>query len=164
MGITSKPKLGGGLAEDYDVREYRPGDPVNLIHWKLTSKRDDDVMIREPLVTERGKALLTFDLYGDPTTIGKTFGCLTWCVLWLLNYSVQPYIRWYDNQSDLVRTAQVSSFPEFYSLLVQIFSSRVPLTGKSVAGEDYDDYTWRYHISAKIYGTSHERPEVITGE
>lgn len=43
-----KPKYGGGYSEEHDLREYRPGDTVNSIHWKLSSKMDD-VIVREPL-------------------------------------------------------------------------------------------------------------------
>ena len=35
-----KPKHGGGYAEEHELREYRPGDMVNSIHWKLSSKTD----------------------------------------------------------------------------------------------------------------------------
>lgn len=43
------PKYGGGYSEEHDLREYRPGDTVNTIHWKLSSKTDQ-VIVREPLV------------------------------------------------------------------------------------------------------------------
>lgn len=46
-----KPKYGGGYSEEHDLRQYRPGDTVNTIHWKLSSKMDD-VIVREPLVRE----------------------------------------------------------------------------------------------------------------
>ena len=46
-----KPKYGGGFAEDYELRGYRPGDPPNSIHWKLSSKTDD-LIVRESLVPE----------------------------------------------------------------------------------------------------------------
>ena len=46
---TLKPKYGGGYSEEHDLREYRPGDTVNSIHWKLSSKVDD-VIVREPLI------------------------------------------------------------------------------------------------------------------
>ncbi|MDD4124849.1 MAG: DUF58 domain-containing protein [Eubacteriales bacterium] len=154
MGITSKPKPGGGFAEDYDIRGYRPGDPINLIHWKLTSKRDD-IMIREPLITERGKALLTFNLYGDSAVLAQTFGCLAWCVLWLLRYSIQPHIKWYDNLNGCERTVQVASHIELLSLLIQLFSSRVPPTGKSVSGVKYDGFAWQYHITVMSFEDTH---------
>ena len=43
------PKYGGGYSEEHDLREYRPGDTVNTIHWKLSSKTDE-VIVREALV------------------------------------------------------------------------------------------------------------------
>ena len=46
-----KPKYGGGYSEEHDLREYQPGDTVNSIHWKLSSKTDK-VIVREPLVRE----------------------------------------------------------------------------------------------------------------
>lgn len=45
-----KPKYGGGYSEEHDLREYRPGDTVNSIHWKLSSKTDE-VIVREPLIS-----------------------------------------------------------------------------------------------------------------
>ena len=46
-----KPKYGGGYSEEHDLREYRPGDTINSIHWKLSSKMDE-VIVREPLERE----------------------------------------------------------------------------------------------------------------
>ena len=43
-----RPKYGGGFAEEHDLREYRPGDMSNSIHWKLSSKADK-LIVREAL-------------------------------------------------------------------------------------------------------------------
>ncbi len=61
--VNLKPKYGGGFSEDHDLREYRPGDTVNSIHWKLSSKMDD-VIIREPLVQENSKVFLVLSRVG----------------------------------------------------------------------------------------------------
>ena len=47
--VQLKPKYGGGYSEEHDLREYHPGDTVNSIHWKLSSKTDE-VIVREPLI------------------------------------------------------------------------------------------------------------------
>ncbi|MBR1457001.1 MAG: DUF58 domain-containing protein [Oscillospiraceae bacterium] len=52
-----KPKYGGGFSEEHDLREYRAGDTVNSIHWKLSSKLDD-VIVREPLERENKDVFL----------------------------------------------------------------------------------------------------------
>lgn len=37
---------GDDPGETYDIREYRSGDSIRQIHWKLSGKLDD-IMIRE---------------------------------------------------------------------------------------------------------------------
>ena len=49
-----KPKYGGGFAEDHELRQYRPGDMMNSVHWKISSKMDE-LIVREALVPENDK-------------------------------------------------------------------------------------------------------------
>lgn len=58
-----KPKYGGGYSEEHDLREYQPGDTVNSIHWKLSSKTDK-VIVREPLVRENDSIYLVLAAAG----------------------------------------------------------------------------------------------------
>ena len=55
-----KPKYGGGFAEDHELRPYRPGDAINSVHWKLSSKTDD-LIVREPLLPENEKIYLVLE-------------------------------------------------------------------------------------------------------
>ena len=64
-----------GPGEDYDLREYRPGDPMRSVHWKLSSKWD------ELIVRERGEAAsplpaLTLDRFGTPEELDGLLGRL----------------------------------------------------------------------------------------
>lgn len=59
-----KPKYGGGYSEEHDLREYQPGDTVNSIHWKLSSKTDK-VIVREPLVRENDSIYLVLAAAGE---------------------------------------------------------------------------------------------------
>ena len=43
QGVRLRPRPGGGPGEDYDLRDYRAGDPLRAIHWKLSSKRDEQI-------------------------------------------------------------------------------------------------------------------------
>ena len=58
-----KPKYGGGFSEEHDLREYRPGDTVNSIHWKLSSKTDK-VIVREPLENANKDVFLVLSRIG----------------------------------------------------------------------------------------------------
>lgn len=44
--VRLQVKYGGGYAEEHELREYRPGDPMNSVHWKLSSKTDS-MIVRE---------------------------------------------------------------------------------------------------------------------
>ena len=76
-GKRLRPKHGGGFAEEHDIREYRAGDPLNAVHWKLSAKLDE-LLIREPLVADRGELRLLMDLFGSRDTLESVFGKLTY--------------------------------------------------------------------------------------
>ena len=56
--ITLKPKPGGGYSEEHELRPYRQGDPLNVIHWKLSSKLDETI-VREPQLMKRKRITLS---------------------------------------------------------------------------------------------------------
>ncbi len=53
-----------GFSEEHELRPYREGDAVNLIHWKLTEKMDAPI-VREPQEQARKNIVLCMDLYDD---------------------------------------------------------------------------------------------------
>ena len=58
-----KPKYGGGYSEEHELREYRPGDAANSIHWKLSSKTDS-LIVREALERENDQIFLLLSRVG----------------------------------------------------------------------------------------------------
>lgn len=66
-GAPLRPRPGGGPGEEYELRPYRPGDPVNAIHWKLTAKQPtDEPVLRETLEPERERLVISYDHFGPP--------------------------------------------------------------------------------------------------
>lgn len=63
--ITLKPKPGGGYSEEHELRPYRQGDPLNVIHWKLSSKLDEPI-VREPQLMQRKRIALSVTPKGSP--------------------------------------------------------------------------------------------------
>ena len=59
-----KPKYGGGFSEEHDLRDYRPGDMSNSIHWKLSSKADK-LIVREALEQENKEIFLVLNQVGE---------------------------------------------------------------------------------------------------
>lgn len=82
-----RPKLGGGFAENHELRLYRPGDNLRQIHWKLTAKTGK-LILRESMEPERGRAILTMDLNGTPEELDRKLGRLLWLSRFLLEMGI----------------------------------------------------------------------------
>lgn len=83
-----RPKQGGGYAENHEIRPYHPGDTLNLVHWKLSSKMDS-LMLREPMEPDQGLMLLTLDLCGTPDELDRKLGRLLWLGKMLLDRQIR---------------------------------------------------------------------------
>lgn len=82
-----RPRPGGGYSEYHEMREYRPGDALNQIHWKLTAKTNK-LIIREPMQPDRGAVLLTLEIAGSPEELDRMYGRLLFFGHYLLERSV----------------------------------------------------------------------------
>lgn len=87
-----RPKPGGGYAENHEMREYRPGDNLNQVHWKLTAKTGH-LTIREPMEPDRGLVLLTLDIRGTAAELDRKFGRLLWLGRHLCSLGIPFEIR-----------------------------------------------------------------------
>ncbi|MDY4487487.1 MAG: DUF58 domain-containing protein [Candidatus Limivicinus sp.] len=82
-----KPKYGGGYSEEHELREYRPGDTVNSIHWKLSSKTDE-IIVREALEQANNQVFLVLSRPGEKD---RGLECLYWLSLQLCNKEI-PHV------------------------------------------------------------------------
>ena len=102
-----KPKFGGGFAENHELRPYRPGDSLNQIHWKLSSKTGD-LVIREAMEPQRGLILLTLNLRGDADTLDRKLGRLLWLGNRLLEQEVSFEVRCLSGEGLMTYTVAAS--------------------------------------------------------
>ena len=84
-----------GLSQDYELRDYRPGDPIRAIHWKLSSKRDS-LIVREPPPAGAARAAVTFDCAGSPEALDRVLGLLASVSGALLRRGVPHRVGWRD--------------------------------------------------------------------
>ena len=82
--VSLNPKYGGGYSEEHELREYRPGDTVNTIHWKLSSKTDD-IIVREALERENDQVFLVLSRPGGQD---RGLACLYWLSLHLCSREI----------------------------------------------------------------------------
>lgn len=55
--LKPKPQ---GFSEEHELRSYHEGDPLNLVHWKLSSKYDEYI-VREPQEILRREVVMIID-------------------------------------------------------------------------------------------------------
>lgn len=146
-GKGLKPKPGGGFAEDYDLREYRIGDPLNSIHWKLSSKLDE-LIVREPLISEKGKIFICMDLFGTPEDMDSTFGQLFYIAYVLLKRMIEFHICWYGQDGNL-KMVEIAERDDLFKFVVAAFSEPIPKEGKTIDSSACRKADWYYIIRPK---------------
>lgn len=96
VSLQDHPTRGSSPSiEDYELREYRPGDPLRAIHWKLSSKHDS-LVVREPAKSGQPQAAVTLDLYGDGDRLDRVLGRLWTVSHALLEQGMCHTILWLD--------------------------------------------------------------------
>ena len=113
------------IGEDYDLREYRPGDPLRSVHWKLSSKWDD-LIVREPAETIVPLVLLTFDRYGAPERLDRLLDRVTGYSHTLLAIQRPHAIQWRDRDGIPVR-CHISDEKELREALLTVLAAPAPL-------------------------------------
>ena len=125
---VSAARLGPG--EDYDLRDYRPGDPMRSVHWKLSSKWD------ELIVRERSEALvplplLTLDRFGPPEALDRLLDRLAGLSRSLLDIQRPHGVLWLDRDGQ-PQLRVVSDEKQFSDCLLDLLGSFAPLDGPSL--------------------------------
>ena len=107
-----RPKPGGGYSEEHELRQYRPGDNINSIHWKLSSKTDE-LIIREPMEPVESSTTVLLHTTGE-----LDLSHLYWLSLRLCSWNIEHVIRFgsayaqVSNETDCRRAmCQLLSLP-----------------------------------------------------
>lgn len=146
-----------GPGEDYELREYRPGDPLRSVHWKLSSKWD------ELIVKERGETvtplpLLTLDRFGTPEALDGLLDRVTGMSRALLSVQRPHAVLWLDGTGE-PQLHPVSDEREYRLLLIALLTGPAGETGPAL-----DDCrslpeaglpAFRIHIAAGEGGDGH---------
>lgn len=130
-GTALRPRPGGGPGEDYDLREYRVGDPLRSVHWKLSSKKDE-LVVRETLEPQQAAIVVTYDHFGPPEDLDRTFAQLWALSRWLLQQDRPHHIQWASPLTGVAEDRAVDSPNALLACLDGAFSTPAPLEGRSI--------------------------------
>lgn len=139
----------GGSGEDYDLRDYRAGDALRSIHWKLTAKSDKP-MVKEVLAPRQPKLALSFDLWGRASALDATFDQLVWLSRQIVTQGHPHALCWLDPESGMPQEHAVIDEMGLNDCLMLLFSAPAPQTQREdrvipvATRRRYVD--WHYHI------------------
>lgn len=126
-----RPRPGGGPGEDYDPRPYRPGDPINTIHWKLSAKRDEPI-VRETLEPVVRRPLITLDRMGTPDQLDRRLDILSGVARGLLEADRPFRLVTLDGESGELTGWEIENGEDWQSCLHALLSTPAPRTGRSL--------------------------------
>lgn len=128
IGAPLMPRPGGGPGEEYELRDYRPGDPVQNIHWKLTAKRPDgDPVLRETMEPVPVLLTVTYDHFGPPEKLDHTLEQLSALAEQLLARSQDFTIRWVHPDTEAVTLYPIDSSADWERCLHALCAQPAPV-------------------------------------
>lgn len=87
-----QPKPGGGLAENHELRLFRPGDTLRNVHWKMSAKTGK-LIYREAMEQTKKGYVLELCLFGSPEQLDRKLGQLLWTSRALLGQKLSHQVR-----------------------------------------------------------------------
>ena len=141
-----------GPGEDYELRDYRPGDPMRSVHWKLSSKWDE-LVVREPAETLIPLPLLTLDRFGESDALDLLLDRTLGMSRALLAVQRPHALLWLDKDGQ-PQLRVVSDEKQQTDCLLDLMGSFAPPAGPSL--DDHpellrgpDGPVFRIHVTLK---------------
>ena len=155
----STVKSGDDPSEVFAIREYREGDRLQRIHWKLSMKQDQ-LMIKEFADPLNCSVLLLLDLYAPEEENPLIYmDALMECAL-SLSYSLFTagqlhYFSWYDNKQGYCKRVRVSQERDFFEAVDGILQTRpyqdsTDAIGAYLAEHPNDQYTDLFYVTGQL--------------
>ena len=119
------------FGEVYELRDYRPGDSMRMIHWKMSAKRDE-LITREPPEDTRPLPVLTFDHFGPLAQVDLILDRLEGVSMALLSQEHPHEVRWVHPETGVVRAYAVGGERDWAVCLAAILADPAPLRGRSI--------------------------------
>ena len=136
-----KPK-GSGFSEDYDLREYRPGDNLRQIHWKLSAKTGK-VIFREALIPIYSTPVMLISLSGSPSDLDEKLGKFYYLSKYLLSFDLPHELHCASGEG--FKVYKITQETEVIETLRRLLNSPVS-DDRSVP---YVRAVWKYHIGGE---------------
>jgi len=123
------------------MREYRRGDPIRSIHWKLSAKYDS-LIIRQPLVPPSHSRLVHIIPWKTAEERDLVLGRLRWVFEYLSKWDLSFFVK-LGNNPTIAEVTQESHLIDFLRSVLDDASGKKITTGPLPVR-----FTWVYRIDA----------------
>ena len=159
----SMSKAGFDPSETFAVREYRAGDHIHQIHWKLSEKLDGLIVRDYGLPVQNTILLLLETGYLEkneefPAQIEKLVECLASVSQEMCEQQIVNSIGWYNHKEQTYSSAEIDSLEEFTMILPELLSAVPGEDGISVLGH-YMEQREQCEFAHLVLFTPHLIPE-----
>ena len=140
--VYDESRSGFDPSEIFDVRDYRPGDRMQNVHWKLTAKMDD-IIIRENSLPKACPVVLMIDPKGYSKKYSLDFyGFLAGLSFSIMDAGCPHYVAWKKAEYNDVVRMRVDDEESYYTFLTRFLIDNVP----GVAEEYQEKYRGENYV------------------
>lgn len=134
-GRPLRPRHGGGPGEDFELRSYRPGDPVKAIHWKLSAKRPgQEPVLRQTLEPAEERLGVLYDHAGSPEELDDVLDQLEGMAGYLLERERSFTLHWVHPVTGAVTCYLVDCPKSWAACRAAILAQAAPLSVSEQSG------------------------------
>ena len=123
--VSTRPKPGGGFSEIHELREYRPGDPMRTVHWKVSAKTDD-LIVREAQEALNRRALVSYTMSAGRDDADRTLDSLLWVSSELLRMEI-PHTVFGRHNGD---AARIECASDLDALFLRLLAEPLPASNE----------------------------------
>lgn len=147
-----KKKAGDDPSEVFQIREYRGGDRMQSIHWKL-SARTDELMVKEYSLPIGCAVVLFLDMEYHPKEgyayLDEFIEAGIAVSQGILNAGCEHYIVWFDRSRQDIERLEIREKDDLYLLIERIYSAGPypePVMMEELYQEKYRGETWHTRL------------------
>lgn len=155
-------------SELFGIRDYREGDPLRNIHWKLSEKYDHTVVKEMSLPTKNDILLILDNCPTDvfsPKAVDNACDALVSLSQVLADSYIPHQITWFNRETDRMEVISIASLDDLIAVQGRLLSARVLHDSEGIAAritcEDAEFTASRIMLFAPVMPT---HTEILSGE
>ena len=144
--IYDEHRSGDNPEETFEIREYRPKDKLQSIHWKLSAKMDE-LMVKENSLPKACAIVLLLDMRTEmrPQKVSAYLELVASLSFALMDMDCPHYVAWYSREREDIRRIRIDSEEAFY-LLWDCYLREVAVSSKNLREEYRQKYRSEWYL------------------